>query len=242
MTIKGDYTQHTCELSMPEYIEAALHLLQYPVHPRPEHSPHRHIEIQYGAPIQFTPIDDTSEPLDSDGITRVQQIVGILLHYGQSVDNTMLVALISLAAAQTKSTNRTDLALTKILNYATTHPDATIRYVASDIVLRIYSDVSYVSEPKSQSRVGGYFTLTSRSIEPSKPPATITTPNGPIHTVTNIMKHVMSYATKSEAGGLFHNTKDGAMLRTTLSKMGHPQPPTPIQTDNSNTTGIALVT
>ena len=29
------------------------------------------------------------------------------------------------------------------------------------------------------------------------------------------------------------------MLRTTLAEMGHPQPATPIQTDNSNATGIA---
>jgi hypothetical protein len=32
---------------------------------------------------------------------------------------------------------------------------------------------------------------------------------------------------------------DGAMLRTTLIKMGHPQPPTPVQTDNATASGIS---
>ena len=60
--------------------------------------------MQYGTPVQFSPLDDASAPLDSDGITRVQQIIGTLLHYGRAVNNTMLVALSSLAASQTKST------------------------------------------------------------------------------------------------------------------------------------------
>ena len=41
------------------------------------------------------------------------------------------------------------------------------------------------------------------------------------------------------AGGLFHNAKDGVTLRITLAELGHPQPATPIQTYNSNDTGIA---
>ena len=88
-------------------------------------------------------MDNTSPLLDSYGITCVQQTVGTLLHYGRAVDNTMLVALSSLAAAQTKITNKTVLALTKLLNYAYTHPNATLRSIASDMILHIYSDASY---------------------------------------------------------------------------------------------------
>ena len=73
-------------------------------------------------------MDDTSPLLDSDGITQVQQIVGTLLHYGRTVDNTMLVSLSFLAAAQTKDTDETALALTKLINYASTNPNATVRY------------------------------------------------------------------------------------------------------------------
>ena len=90
---------------MHGYIDAALHRFQHPLTNQPEHSPHRHIEIGYIPPIQFSPMDDTSPLIDSNGITRVQQIVGTLLHYVRSVDNTMIVALSYLSAAQTKSTN-----------------------------------------------------------------------------------------------------------------------------------------
>lgn len=107
------------------------------------------------------------------------------------------------------------------------------------MTLHIYSDASYGSEPKSRSRVGGHYTLTNKSHNPTQPPVGEPIPNGAIHTVSNIMRNVMSSATEAECGGLFHNTKDGAMLRTTLEEMGHPQPPTPIQTDNSNATGIS---
>jgi hypothetical protein len=49
----------------------------------------------------------------------------------------------------------------------------------------------------------------------------------------------MSSATEAELGALFYNAKDGVWLRTTLDEMGHPQPATPIQTDNACASGIA---
>jgi hypothetical protein len=52
-----------------------------------------------------------------------------------------------------------------------------------------------------------------------------------------IMWNVMSSAAEAECSApLFNNTKDGVALRNTLAKMGHyPQPPTPVQVDNSTT-------
>ena len=107
------------------------------------------------------------------------------------------------------------------------------------MILHIYSDASYGSEPKSCSRVGGLFPLTSRAADPTKPHIATPTPNGAINTVSNIMRNVMPYAIEAESSGLSHNVKYGVTLRTTLAKMGHPQPATPIQTDNYNATSIA---
>jgi hypothetical protein len=53
------------------------------------------------------------------------------------------------------------------------------------------------------------------------------------------MKAVVSSAAEAELGALFYNGKEAAWLRTTLINMGHAQPPTPIQTDNSCAAGIA---
>ena len=41
----------------------------------------------------------------------------------------------------------------------------------------------------------------------------------------------------AELGGLFINAKEGAVLRISLKEMGHPQDPTPMQTDNSTASG-----
>ena len=223
---------------MPGYITTALHCFQHPLPDRPENLPHRHTEIRYRAPIQFSPMDDTSHLLDSNIFTCVQHIVGPLIHYGRAVNNTMIFALSYIVAAQTKSTNKTALALNKFLNYAYTHTNATLRYVASDIILHIYSDSSYKSETKSCSRVGGLFTLTSRAADNTRAPNSTPIPNGATYTVSNIMRNVMLSATEAEAVGLFHNVKDSVTLRSKLAKMGHPQPATTIQTYNSNSNGI----
>jgi hypothetical protein len=43
---------------------------------------------------------------------------------------------------------------------------------------------------------------------------------------------------EAELGGLYINAKETAYIRQILIKMGHPQPKTPIQTDNSTTEGV----
>ena len=63
--------------------------------------------------------------------------------------------------------------------------------------------------------------------------------NGPILTPTGVIRVVVSSAAKAETTGLFTNMKEATILRTTLQEMGHPQPPTPIQVDNSTACGIA---
>ena len=57
--------------------------------------------------------------------------------------------------------------------------------------------------------------------------------NGAILVVSTILKAVMSSATEAESGGLLYNCKEATVLRQTLLEMGHPQPPTLIQTDNN---------
>jgi hypothetical protein len=53
------------------------------------------------------------------------------------------------------------------------------------------------------------------------------------------LKEVLSSASESELAALFHNGKEACPLRICLEELGHPQPPTPIQTDNSTAAGIA---
>ena len=78
--------------------------------------------------MQYAEPEDDSRPLDKHGVTLLQQIIGTHLFYARAVDNTILVALGSLAAAQTKGTKRTMDATVQLLNYVATHPDAAIQY------------------------------------------------------------------------------------------------------------------
>jgi hypothetical protein len=63
--------------------------------------------------------------------------------------------------------------------------------------------------------------------------------NGAIVVPCKIMREALSSALEAELAALFYNGKEGAPLRITLDKLGHPQPPTPMVTDNSTASGIA---
>ena len=129
-------------------------------------------------------------------------------------------------------------AMNRLLNCAATHPDAVIQYRASDMILHVHSDASYLSEPQARSRAGG-FDFLGDDVDMQNPD-TKPTLNGPVHIVSSILKNVMASAsaTEAEVGALFHNAQDACTLRTTLEFLGHKQPPTPIQTNNSCTERI----
>ena len=61
--------------------------------------------------------------------------------------------------------------------------------------------------------------------------------NGAILTNAAIIKNVMASAAEAEIGALYLNAREAAYLRQILVEMGHPQPPTSIQTDNTTVEG-----
>ena len=79
-----------------------------------------------------------------------------------------------------------------------THPDAAIRYHASDMILNVHSDASYLSAKDSKSRASGYFFMGSlpRDGQPIKL-------NGAISIICSILKFVASSAAEAELGALF---------------------------------------
>jgi hypothetical protein len=54
ITIKWDYNQRTVDLSMPGYIQAALHKYQHPQPKREQHAPHIWTQPNYGAKQQLS--------------------------------------------------------------------------------------------------------------------------------------------------------------------------------------------
>jgi hypothetical protein len=62
--------------------------------------------------------------------------------------------------------------------------------------------------------------------------------NGPVLSICQIMKFVISSATKAKLGALYTTAKKMLPLCQILIEMGWPQPCTPIQTDNSTAIGV----
>ena len=223
--LNWDYTNRTCNLSMPGYVDHALHKFQHPTPKKLQDSPYPATVKQYGVKVQLTDPIDTSARLPPHEIKRLQQIIGTFLFYGHAVDPTLLTALSELSSSQATATNATKCACKQFLDYCASHPDGSICYQASNMILKLHSDSSYLNAVGARSRQGGHLYLGNKS-EPD-------ILNGAVLNLAAIIKMVISSAAEAEFGALFHNTKEATPLRTTIEELGHPQPPTPILVDTS---------
>ena len=98
------------------------------------------------------------------------------------------------------------------------------------MILAGHSNASYLCEPKARSRAGGHFFLSTNADIPPN--------NGAILNIAHIIKHVMSSATEAELAGLYIMAREAVYIRIILEELGHKQPPTPLQTDNTMADGV----
>jgi hypothetical protein len=236
-----NYAQGHVDISMPGYVSKALTTLRHPAPTRPQHSPHPWTAPVYGKKQQLASTDLTPL-LDKAGIHRVQQISGLFLYYSRSCDPTIVTALNEISSQQAAPTEKTKLACNMLLDYLSTHSDATIRYHASDMVLAVCSDAAYLVLPNARSRAAGHFFLTTNaSLQgPTSQPKL----NGPLHILCKTIRTVAASAAEAETGALFLNAQTAIPIITSLQEMGHPQPSTgtPLETDNSTAHGILHAT
>jgi hypothetical protein len=102
---------------------------------------------------------------------------------------------------------------------------AILTYKASNMVLAVHSNTSYLSEPKARSRAGGHMFMAGRDYIPTN--------NGAVLNILQIIWAVMSSTAEAELGALFINAKSAIAMRHMLKELGHPQPPKPMQTDKN---------
>jgi hypothetical protein len=67
--------------------------------------------------------------------------------------------LLAIASQQSNPTEETNKQVLQFLDYVVTHPDAKIQFLASNMVLNVHSNTSYLSALQAQSCAGGYFSL-----------------------------------------------------------------------------------
>ena len=68
---------------------------------------------------------------------------------------TILLALSDIVSQQANPTNKITKRVCQLLDYIATHPGAKIRFCASDMILNVHSDASYLSAAKDKSCTGG---------------------------------------------------------------------------------------
>jgi hypothetical protein len=230
MTLKWDYTNRTCDISMPGYVSNVLSKFQHDTPKHPQHTPSRYITPVYGAKTQYEAKDERP-PLTATQCLTIQKVTGSVLYYARAVDPTVIMPLNDIATEQTKATEKTQAVTNQLLDYLVTLMDATIRYHTSDMILHIHSDALYLSVSNAQSRLAGLFFLGNKSPGQDKL-------NGSILNVASVIKNVVASAANSEVGACFHNAQSGAPLKVTLTEVGHIQPLMPLRTDSSTAFGI----
>ena len=158
------------------------------------------------------------------------QVTGTFLFFAQAIGSSMLPALSALASEQNNPTENTMKRVRQFLDYTASQDKPIITYHASDMVLSIHSDASYLSEANARSRAGGHHYLSNNTESPPNNSAALN--------LSTILKHIMSSAAEAELGALFLNAKTAVPMQKTFEELGHAQPRTPIQTDNSTAHGL----
>eukprot|EP00957_Ditylum_brightwellii_P105260 8023753-Ditylum_brightwellii.AAC.1 len=126
--------------------------------------------------------------------------MGTLLYYSRAVDPTLAVALSTIASKQANATQETAEACHQLVNYVAMHPDATVHFLTSDMILTIHSDASYLSESKARSRAAGHFYLANKNNEEFN--------NAAVLTLLTIIRHAVTLMSEAELAALFYNARE----------------------------------
>ena len=167
--------------------------------------PYPHIKRNNGAKAQYAEATDNSPPTSKEHKCFPQEVTGTLLYYARAVDPTMLTALGSIADQQANPTEQTMQKVKQLLDYAASHPDAVLTYQASEMILEVHINTSYLSQKKARSRARGHLFTSNNTTFPPK--------NGAVFTIYKIIKAVMSSAAEAEIGALFINCKEAIPAR-----------------------------
>ena len=119
-------------------------------------TPAQYTSPNYAHPgAQKATMDDSPIVSESDQ-KLLQSVVGTLLYYARAVDPSICTAVHQLGSVQAKPTENDMRKMDRLLQYVSTHSNNGIRYYASNMILQLMSDASYLSRPKARSVCGGF--------------------------------------------------------------------------------------
>jgi hypothetical protein len=238
LTFDWDYNKGQVHVHMPGYLDKVFLTFKHvapskkKTHPISTPFPNMEPRPNMQSPRTNPPslIKRTQNLLNKEDTKHVQAVMGTLLYNAHAVDSTISTALSSLATEQAKPIQKTIEKVKQLLDYCASQEEAIITYNKSKMILVVHSNAGYCNEKKLRRRAGGHFFLSNKDKFPPN--------NGAIFTNATIIKAVMASAAKAELGALYLNAKEVVYLQQILIEMGHPQPQTPIQTDNMTAEGV----
>ena len=139
------HEKRTLDTHITTFAPQALHKYQHPNPTKPQHAPVKAEPINYGAKTQVDK-KDTSPGISTARIKHIQDVVCTFAWYGQALDSTMAATLNSIASRQSTATENLEREVKHFLEYCATHPNVGVRFHASDMILEMHSDGSYLSE------------------------------------------------------------------------------------------------
>ena len=205
--LNWNYDERWVDCSMRNYVLRGLQKFRHSPPDKPQHAPFPIPARKFGKAAQQPEPPDESPLIDDEEKTDVQRVIGTFLYYARAIDSTIQPGLSTLAGEQSKAKKETVRKMKWLMDYLATHPNATIRYRASDMVLNVHSDASYLSERGARSRAAGYFFLGWAPVDGE--PIRL---NGAIIVVSAILRCVAASAAEDELGALFLNMKEAQIL------------------------------
>jgi hypothetical protein len=152
----------SCRLSMPGYIRNVCTRYKHLMPTKRQLSPHKHCEIIFGQTTQLTYVDPYSPRLSTEGVKKIQDIIGALLYFACAVDNKLLATLSTLSSQQATATEATNVAMNQLLNYLTTYPDDGTTYCASNMILCAHTNASFNNESKGCSQAYAHIFISKK--------------------------------------------------------------------------------
>ena len=153
---------------MPEYIPTGFNKLQQKPPARAQYVPHtwnKHIYVKH---IQLATQQSPSPKLNSADTNCVQSINSTFLYYALAVYPYIIPYINKISTFQYVLTQDTMAKYNKVLYYASTHPNDTIRYHASNMILTKDIDDTYLVLPASRSHITVHYCFTKHIIDYSK--------------------------------------------------------------------------
>ena len=111
------------------------------------------------------------------------------------MNNKLLVALSAIGSQKASATESINDAIQQLLDYCATYPDNGILYQSSYMIPAAHSDAGFANGIKSRSQAVAHIFFSENDSIPRW--------NGPLLTIAQIMRYVVSSAAEAEMTALF---------------------------------------